>query len=273
MAANGTPLDRSVKNVRGLAAVLPPVPGAKHEVHTASVGSSPMETYVVRMWLPDRPGALGQVASRIGAVRGEIVGIDILERGGGPRHRRAGRGPPRRVAPGAARRRDPAGGRRRRRGGPARRRRPPRPSPRRPRDGRHPGGRHGSRRARAGRGRARPSDRRRGVVGGGPARRRASCWPRRAPSPPTPWLVAFVEGSQSSARVAAGESRSRRRRVVAAAVRLPGPRGRSHGTAYRARERRQIAALARIVDTRLREIIRYSSFRQPSRPSLAGGTP
>ncbi len=42
-----------------------------------------METYIVRVWLPDRPGALGQVASRIGAVRGEIVGIDILERGGG----------------------------------------------------------------------------------------------------------------------------------------------------------------------------------------------
>ena len=42
-----------------------------------------MENYVVRMWLPDRPGALGQVASRIGAVRGEIVGIEILERGGG----------------------------------------------------------------------------------------------------------------------------------------------------------------------------------------------
>ncbi len=42
-----------------------------------------METYIVRLWLPDRPGALGQVASRIGAVRGEIVGIDILERGGG----------------------------------------------------------------------------------------------------------------------------------------------------------------------------------------------
>ena len=37
----------------------------------------------MRLWLPDRPGALGQVASRIGAVRGEIVGIDILERGGG----------------------------------------------------------------------------------------------------------------------------------------------------------------------------------------------
>lgn len=42
-----------------------------------------METYVVRVWLPDRPGALGQVASRIGAVRGDVVGIDILERGGG----------------------------------------------------------------------------------------------------------------------------------------------------------------------------------------------
>lgn len=42
-----------------------------------------METYVVRMWLPDRPGALGAVASRIGAVRGDVVGIDILETGGG----------------------------------------------------------------------------------------------------------------------------------------------------------------------------------------------
>jgi hypothetical protein len=42
-----------------------------------------METYVVRVWLPDRPGALGQVASRVGAVRGDVIGIDILERGGG----------------------------------------------------------------------------------------------------------------------------------------------------------------------------------------------
>lgn len=37
----------------------------------------------MRVWLPDRPGALGQVASRIGAVRGDVVGIEILERGGG----------------------------------------------------------------------------------------------------------------------------------------------------------------------------------------------
>ena len=41
-----------------------------------------MSTHVVRVWLPDRPGALGAVASRIGAVRGDLIGIDILERGG-----------------------------------------------------------------------------------------------------------------------------------------------------------------------------------------------
>jgi len=42
-----------------------------------------VSSFVVRVWLPDRPGALGQVASRIGAVRGDVVGIEILERGGG----------------------------------------------------------------------------------------------------------------------------------------------------------------------------------------------
>ena len=85
--------------------------------------------------------------------------------------------------------------------------------------------------------------------------------------PPTPWLVAFVEGSQSSSRVASGEA------GPDDVVWSPLPStclalvvGRN-GTAYRARERRQIAALARIVDTRLREIIRYSSFR--NHPSVA----
>lgn len=33
--------------------------------------------------MPDRPGALGQVASRIGAVRGDLLGIEILEVGAG----------------------------------------------------------------------------------------------------------------------------------------------------------------------------------------------
>ena len=42
-----------------------------------------METYVLRVWLPDRPGALGAVASRIGAVKGDVVGIEILEIGSG----------------------------------------------------------------------------------------------------------------------------------------------------------------------------------------------
>jgi len=38
---------------------------------------------LIRVWLPDRPGALGAVASRIGAIRGDIVGLDVLERGDG----------------------------------------------------------------------------------------------------------------------------------------------------------------------------------------------
>src|SRR5262245_24757528 len=42
-----------------------------------------MPTFVLRLWLPDRPGALGAVTSRVGAVGGDVVGIDILERGAG----------------------------------------------------------------------------------------------------------------------------------------------------------------------------------------------
>jgi len=43
----------------------------------------PVHTVIVRVWLPDRPGALGQVASRIGSVKGDVLGIEILEVGGG----------------------------------------------------------------------------------------------------------------------------------------------------------------------------------------------
>jgi hypothetical protein len=39
-----------------------------------------MATYLVRIELPDRPGALGAVASRIGAVRGDVVSIEIIRR-------------------------------------------------------------------------------------------------------------------------------------------------------------------------------------------------
>lgn len=42
-----------------------------------------MSTYLLRIWIPDRPGALGQVASRVGAAGGDVIGIDILERGAG----------------------------------------------------------------------------------------------------------------------------------------------------------------------------------------------
>ncbi len=75
------------------------------------------------------------------------------------------------------------------------------------------------------------------------------------------WLLAFVAGSQESARVASGES------GPDDVVWSPLPScelalvvGRD-GTAYRARERRQVAALARIVDTRLRELVRASARR------------
>ena len=38
---------------------------------------------LVRVWLPDRPGALALVAARIGAVGGDIVSVDVLEHAGG----------------------------------------------------------------------------------------------------------------------------------------------------------------------------------------------
>jgi hypothetical protein len=42
-----------------------------------------MPGYVLRIRLPDRPGALGLVASRIGSVGVDIVAIDILNRSDG----------------------------------------------------------------------------------------------------------------------------------------------------------------------------------------------
>jgi hypothetical protein len=40
-------------------------------------------TFVLRVALPDRPGALGAVASRIGSVRGDVVAVEIVERDAG----------------------------------------------------------------------------------------------------------------------------------------------------------------------------------------------
>lgn len=42
-----------------------------------------MLTFVLRLWVPDRPGSLGQVAAAIGAAGADVIGIEILERGGG----------------------------------------------------------------------------------------------------------------------------------------------------------------------------------------------
>lgn len=224
-----------------------------------------METYVVRMWLPDRPGALGQVASRIGAVRGEIVGIDILERGGGRaidelvvdlpdgaltellvhevqqvdgvdveevravvdalHDPRLDALETAAILVGASQRDELI--------------------------------------------EALVTHSRR-VIGGQWAAvvslDDGEVLAEEGPLPPGPWLMAFLAGSQQSARVAAGESGADD--VVWAP--LPGADlalvlGRD-GSAYRARERRQAAALARIADTRLREISRARA--RVNHPSL-----
>ena len=43
----------------------------------------PMTALAMRVIVPDRPGALGAVASRIGAVRGNVLAIEILQCSGG----------------------------------------------------------------------------------------------------------------------------------------------------------------------------------------------
>jgi hypothetical protein len=62
--------------------VMAPTPGGNSRFTCWRYGRG-VPSFILRVWVPDRPGALGAVASRIGAVRGDLVGIDILERGGG----------------------------------------------------------------------------------------------------------------------------------------------------------------------------------------------
>src|SRR6185437_5025174 len=40
------------------------------------------ERLAVRLWLPDEPGMLAAVASRISGIRGNVVGLEVLERSG-----------------------------------------------------------------------------------------------------------------------------------------------------------------------------------------------
>lgn len=225
-----------------------------------------METFVVRIWLPDRPGALGQVASRVGAVRGEIVGIDILERGAGRAIDELAIELPdpelvdllvqeiqqvdgvdvEEVRPVSTALHDP---------------------------------RLDALETAALLVGATDRDELVQAVVDHARRAVGAEWSAvveletglvvadEGPVPEAAWLVAFVEGSRSSARVAAGESGPDD--VVWSplpSVGLALVVGRD-GTAYRARERRQVAALSRIVDTRMREIIRYSSFL--NHPSMA----
>jgi hypothetical protein len=225
-----------------------------------------MESYVVRLWLPDRPGALGQVASRIGAVRGEIVGIEILERG-------AGRAIDELVVdlpdPGLAdllvqeiQQVD---------GVDVEEIRPVADALHDPRlDALETAAQ---------------------LVGAsdeGELLTAVVVHSRRAvgaewsavvdldegdvlaaegPVPPAAWLAAFVAGSRTSASVASGEAGPDD--VVWSPLPSAGLAlvvGRD-GMAYRARERRSVAALARIVDSRLRELRRHRSLlRHPSFP-------
>jgi hypothetical protein len=225
-----------------------------------------METYIIRMWLPDRPGALGQVASRVGAVRGEIVGIDILERGAGRAVDELAIELPdaelldllvqevkqvdgvdvEEVRPVAHALHDP---------------------------------RLDALETAALLVGATERDELLDAVVEHARRAVGAEWSaivslndgavvaQEGPVPEAAWLVAFLEGSQSSARVAAGETGPDD--VVWSplpSVGLALVVGRD-GTGYRARERRQVAALSRIVDTRLREIIRCSSLLH--HPSVA----
>ena len=40
-------------------------------------------TFLVRVWLPDRPGALAAVAARLGGLKGDVLGLEIVERRNG----------------------------------------------------------------------------------------------------------------------------------------------------------------------------------------------
>ena len=224
-----------------------------------------METYIVRVWLPDRAGALGQVAGRVGAVRGEIVGIDILERG-------AGRAIDELVVelPDGALTDLLVNEIQQVDGVDVEEVRPVA-------DALHDPRLDALETAAMLVGAANRDDllealvtHAKRVIGGAWAAvvslDERDALAADGPIPPVAWLLAFVAGSQESARVASGESGADD--LVWAPLPAAGLAlvlGRD-GTAYRARERRQAAALARIVDTRVRELSRARArVNHPSR--------
>jgi hypothetical protein len=217
-------------------------------------------TWIVRVWLPDRPGALGQVASRIGSVGADVVGIDILERGAGRAiDELAVELPDDELVPLLVREVNQVDG------VDVEDVRPAVDALHDPRlDALETAAQLvgatstdellvslcvlGARTVGAEWAVVIDAEATEVLASGGPAA-----------APPAAWLSAFVAGSRSSATVAGADSGPDD--VVWAP--LPGTGvalvlGRN-GTAFRARERRQAAALARIVDTRFRELAAAAS--------------
>ena len=213
-----------------------------------------MISCIVRIWLPDRPGALGEVATAVGSVDAEIVGIDILERGAGRAIDELAVELPEHGVPGllaVLRRVDGVD-----------------VEDLRVVDGTAHDPRSDALELAAMLAGAGDRDAlldavvthgRRLLGGDWAAVLRIEDGEVRASGGPAPegrWLVAFVEGSRTSARVA--EGRCGPEDVVWAP--LPGTAlalvvGRD-GAPFRARERRQASALARIADARLQDLSR-----------------
>ena len=213
---------------------------------------------MLRVWLPDRPGALGQVASRIGAVRGDVVGIDILERGGGRAiDELAVELPDDELVPLLVQEIGQVDGVDVEDIRPAV-------------DALHDPRLDALETAAVLVGASDPHEAIEELCAHA-VRTVGAEWgvvvqlepeaelTRHGEAPDLGWLLAFVAGSQSSARVAGGSHGPED--VVWAPLPSAGMAlvlGRS-GTAFRARERRQAAALARIVDTRFRELSTLAS--------------
>jgi hypothetical protein len=216
-------------------------------------------TYVLRVWLPDRPGALGAVASRVGAVGGDVVGIDILERG-------AGRAIDELVVelPDAALTRLLIEEVQQVDGVDVEDLRPAT-------DARHDPRLDALETAAVLVGATTTTEAITALCVHA-ARAVGATWAvvfsleagesvvADGQTPDDKWLAAFVEGSQSSARACAGSETDPS--VVGDVAWSPLPAARlalvlgRDGQPFRARERRQVAALARIVDTRFRELKR-----------------
>ena len=211
-----------------------------------SDASEPATHVLVRVWLPDRPGALGLVASRIGAVDGDIVGIDVLERGDNVAVDEFAVLLRKSVAIDAPRARDRRGRRRERRAG-AHHRPLPRPAPRRARVGRHAV--RGDQRRRAAL--ARSSTRSSGefTADWSALLRDATLLASAGDATPdASVLEALATGTAASPRVADGTTGPDDLAVASFPTTEPRCSSGATGAPFRRRERAQLSALAGIAD-------------------------